>query len=1801
MSFDSRSFAWSDGDNMVSDQCDVQANLTYEDFEGAFHPLGILQTESSDCPMFGLSPIGAGGDEYFKAIFPLNNFAGQQEPNRPGNPYTILDGSGTGYRYAGSGSKAVVEDRNGNFENPSQRPGSTESFEPYPGSIQTTQSIQFAGNSAPYTYYVANVPYTYQMGVENLDPNTLNICIQATQADSDISAGQTISEVNQIALPDGLSYHFEYDPRFGLVNKVIYPTGAWTSYEWISDPGSDSMTFSSFSSQYLEPVVTNANPGVSNPITCQYHINVPRIKKRTMSFDGTTPALEQDFSYTTDWSGSGPWKTTTVTTKDLIRPGSPSTTAIYTYGFYPATRSTLSHISASPVPQENTIVVKDASGTTLRTEQKVWSATQLVADCVTLDNGQRSGTFYTYQPYDWGDVQAAPLSNLTMNANDQATYDFGAVAANCQRPTTTPLKEVSTTYASFPNTSLWPAFSAPSSSAPANLFGLPQSVKVYGNGVLQAETDYSFDEAAVTPVANVVGHDAANFGTSGLSARGNVTTVRKKCFFSGGLCSDSVTTLTYDETGKVASATTGAGSPSASTTTFSFSDEFDPSSAVPTGNTNTYLTRISPPATNGISHDTTYKYTWTTGNLRSSTDENQYTTYYEYNDPWLRPTRIAYPDGGETLESYSDSGPSPSITTSVLQGGGQYVVSTSVMDGVGHTVQVQRPAPEGTISSEVTFDGLGRTYKSSNPHLAAETTYGVSEDDYDALGRKIAHVNQDGSSRSFAYTGSTTSSTDEAANTYVRTTDALGRLTTVLEPAPPWHCVFHSCFGEVPNETDYTYDALGNLATVNQVGSGLGTPLGRTFTYDSLSRLLTAQNPETGTICYGVWDGAGNCVNGYDANGNLLHKTDARNVVTNYTYDGLNRLTHKTYSDSTRQQFLSYDGNGEDGNPISWSQNAIGRLTHTSDQVNIASDFSYDVMGRLTSKIDCYPSDCTYADTQQASYDLAGHLLDLRYPDSRTITHSYDSAGRLNMVRAGTSQSPGAPYISQVTYQRDGSPAAITYGNGVVDTLTENNRLQPCHQVASSNVGTLLDRQYFYNTNDTSSFCADELNDNGNIFHIIDNLGSHANTQNFNYDALNRLTWFEGPNMSGAYRSQNFSYDSFGNLTAGQGYTEPGTNYVGTPDARTFANPAYSGDTPYTAKNQLSDATFDCAPATGTSHYDAAGNMMCGGSQTDLDAQQYTWDAESRLAQVNIQHGGNTYDLAAQYNFDYSGNRIRSDLFSPGSPNATSWREYTFFGGQLLSEKDNDGNWTDYIYANGQKIARVAQNDPHLHVSANAGSGGNWIWYDTNTFDGYVIQTGDKLSWRQYQSAAARGGMLVYTTGPISSAWEISDQNGNPSNSDPVTGQWEYRTISLNALAGTAITILGPGLDQVTQGQASIDVADIALTSADGTVRTVFNGSPVNLTPSAAQSAGVTNIQGSYVFNATPGESPSGITYYYLADHLGTTQVELSAGGYPVWEGQFAPFGQELDTQPTAMRYKFTGQEREAESSLDYFGARYYPSATGRFMSPDPSGPASMRFEDPQSLNLYAYVRNNPLINVDPTGLDCIHLNDDMKGIKEVNAGNCKKGDGGYWVPGTYNGMAVTQSDGTITGFESIDGNNGFVSTFGSNGSISVDVTSPWMLPRADSPYNGVGMKFSDVSQEQGVLAFMNVGQTAGWIGTPQGVAAFYGASALGAAPSIAGSFAALDSVSLVIGEGSPIHVAVDTEFGAVEADGEEFFDMTMKAGRRADAFVRSYKYFSIPVPVLSSAGVYAYGASGAAAASCVTGACSAIVHGWLH
>jgi len=146
-----------------------------------------------------------------------------------------------------------------------------------------------------------------------------------------------------------------------------------------------------------------------------------------------------------------------------------------------------------------------------------------------------------------------------------------------------------------------------------------------------------------------------------------------------------------------------------------------------------------------------------------------------------------------------------------------------------------------------------------------------------------------------------------------------------------------------------------------------------------------------------------------------------------------------------------------------------------------------------------------------------------------------------------------------------------------------------------------------------------------------------------------------------------------------------------------------------------------------------------------------------------------------------------------------------------------------------------------------------------------------------------------------------------------------------------------------------------------------------------------------------PAKAPN----FYFADQLGSTSVIVNAGGTITKDEDFYPYGGEMSvTNSDPNRYKFTGQERDAESGLDDFGARFHASALGRFTSPDPGWLIAADPTSPQSWNQYTYVLNNPLRYTDPLGLWCVWTDgtghDDDPGDGGASEKECAD-QGGQW------------------------------------------------------------------------------------------------------------------------------------------------------------------------------------------------------------
>ena len=180
----------------------------------------------------------------------------------------------------------------------------------------------------------------------------------------------------------------------------------------------------------------------------------------------------------------------------------------------------------------------------------------------------------------------------------------------------------------------------------------------------------------------------------------------------------------------------------------------------------------------------------------------------------------------------------------------------------------------------------------------------------------------------------------------------------------------------------------------------------------------------------------------------------------------------------------------------------------------------------------------------------------------------------------------------------------------------------------------------------------------------------------------------------------------------------------------------------------------------------------------------------------------------------------------------------------------------------------------------------------------------------------------------------------------------------------------------------------------------------------------------------------SGSTYsphYYFHDFLRSTNLVVNSSNTILQETDYYPYGGEIPIiSGDSNRYRFTGKEHDAETGLDFFGARHYASTMGRFMTPDPGNIRIKHLLDPQGLNRYPYARDNPLRYVDPDGKDWETAWNDLKSfansvyIKATNGvgveASAKVGSSGeVKIGAAFKGSIETSQDSVLTVSKSVD------------------------------------------------------------------------------------------------------------------------------------------------------------------------------------
>jgi RHS repeat-associated protein len=966
-----------------------------------------------------------------------------------------------------------------------------------------------------------------------------------------------------------------------------------------------------------------------------------------------------------------------------------------------------------------------------------------------------------------------------------------------------------------------------------------------------------------------------------------------------------------------------------------------------------------------------------TGLIVSSTNVNSVTTTKSY-DNIGRVTQIAIAATRETNITYTD--PSCSGTPCIVTSETPATIKTARdlnTTGDGSVFQIQTLDQRGQVyltqnndiyvetlprlaSGNFTYEAVSNPFRSTNGTLAGSTdaTLGWTRTIYDQMGRvnEVDHFdgatppapwvstnNTPASFSSMSYNGNTTTITDEATPGHVKTqtVDGLGRLQSVTEDPSGLNYL-----------TNYNYDVGDNLTTVCQgaaIVSGVcqgSQP--RTFVYDSMSRLYQAKNPENGTITYA-----------YDANGNLLTKTDARSVISTMTPDCLNRVLAKSYSGgSTATPGVAYSYDGTTTSACSGGSAPVasrGLPTSVSNGASTTNFLTYDQFQEVTSSQQITGQTFTFP---TYAYNLLGEITSVTYPSGRQVSTVYDNAGRATCVTAGSTSncSQTTAYASSVTYTANSEINSLPLGNTLTEATTFNMRFQP----TGITVGSPLSLTFVYGTGTNGT-----IGDNGNLQSQTITVPGLTNNQSYTYDGVNRLATF----TEAATVLQGYTYD-----TAGVGY---GNRWI---SSGTFL--------PYSTQTPQSNSFTNNQWSPGTNVYDNAGNqtsVFLGSGGT----RGFTYDAENRQIDASIPGMS-----AISYAYDGDGRRVQKTV-------GTTVTTYVYDAAGILAAEyggpvDPIGG-TSYLTADHLGSTRLVTNSSGAPVAR----------YDYAPFgeeltagiDGRTTAQG--FSTNQYPTVTPDGTDQKFTskerdaeTGlDFFGARYLSSAQGRFTSPDPsnlsvdfwVPQSWNRYSYALNNplayvdrnglwptwIHNQIINEAFPGLsgqqlETLRTASHDTDYNNRILGSSPQDPAVSFVHSMSNGTdPDEAHALGLSMqlsdqfiqsneasarvAQANWIASGHTGVSPNALTAFGNALHTVTDATSPAHAGFQSWSGAWLPAIAHVARE---FRFSLTGSERAnaiqaaRAAYLNTFGLEMYYQATGE-RPLKPKVTSKIKFGDP--------------------------------------------------------------------------------------------------------------------------------------------------------------------------------------------------------------------------------------------------------------
>jgi len=794
--------------------------------------------------------------------------------------------------------------------------------------------------------------------------------------------------------------------------------------------------------------------------------------------------------------------------------------------------------------------------------------------------------------------------------------------------------------------------------------------------------------------------------------------------------------------------------------------------------------------------------------------------------------------------------------------------------------------------------------------------------------------------------------------------------------------------GTLYTSVQKTYDQFGLPKTMTDARGKITI-----YSYDSYNLYpSTVTNPLNQIISY-IYD---------YASGKPTSTTDVNGFVYTVAYDGLGRpLTEKIpdtvspYSPVLKTSYIYTD-----------TQGAVSvKKTSYLDTVNSVDSYQYlDGLGRSIQERneaeisgnfnvrDLVYNNLGLLEKESLPYTGSGNARTTATNDNTLYTnYTYDPLQRVISI-TNTLGTTSSLYDDSKVTTTDANGIQKAYYKDAYGNLT---------RVDEKNLGATYTTLYTYNLV-------------GNLTKITDALG---NIRNFTYDSLGRRLSAQDLHASTdtTFGTWTYAYDDNGNITKATSPKALITTYVYDDASRMSSedsNISSTIDIPYTydscvnGKGKLCIASVAYGAITRYT-YDTRGNID---SETiTVNGKhfptKYAYDRQSNLISTKtpdnaeVKYFYNTAGLLEEItrketttsapvitNFNYSPtNQIVTIVYANGTTATNTYDSTKLY--RLTNKKttnttgtnlqdisytyDPVGNITKIVDAsatNAGKTAVYGYDDLYRLTSATVtGTANSKDYSETYAYDalgnitsktgqGTYLYTGNTGINYANPHAVTKAGTATLTY----------DKNGNLLTDGTMTNTWNYRDQLASTKIGTTIT--GNAYDhngnraRMVVGTANMYYPNRYYNANDGNVKKTKN------------------IYAGDMLVATI-ETNSGVVspYYVATDHLGGTNIITDTTGKQIELLDYLPYGVvRLDEKASTFETKrgYIGEYFDKSTGLNYLNARYYNSATGRFLSQDPvsrdfsvsSNEGQMLLLDPQLQNMYSYARNNPLIYVDRDG-----------------------------------------------------------------------------------------------------------------------------------------------------------------------------------------------------------------------------------------